>query len=187
MELGEIVVAERPSETQLYAEQMPRTQDLLGRSRNQIHQVVGYLTGEMKEYGEWMKSKQSDMSGAFWLGRARWEHLYCQQHFQCWGTRQGRTAAAWSELTANFWPFNLHHLILRKGISLHPVAITMAAGIIQHRQKTSFTLHQLCVISIPFLIAVPRITRQGWGFSFVCKCFGSATVSLSVCGLMRGT
>ena len=70
MELGEIVVAECPSERQLYTEQKPRAQDLLGRSGNRIHQVIEYLTGEMKEYGEWMKSKQRDVFGALWLGRA---------------------------------------------------------------------------------------------------------------------
>lgn len=72
MELGEIVVADRPGERQLYADQKPRAQDLLGRSGNRIHQVFGYLTGEMKEYGEWMKSKQRDMFGALWLGRSSW-------------------------------------------------------------------------------------------------------------------
>lgn len=87
MELGEVIVAERAGERQLYTEQKPRAQDLLGRSGNRIHQVFGYLTGEMKEYGEWMKSKQKDNPGAFWLGRASWEHLHCQQYFQCWGTR----------------------------------------------------------------------------------------------------
>lgn len=89
MELGEIVVAERPGERQLYAEQKPRAQDLLGRSRNCIHQVFEYLTGEMKEYGEWMKSEWKDVLGALWLERASWEHPYCQQYFQCWGTRRG--------------------------------------------------------------------------------------------------
>lgn len=67
MELGEIVVADHPSERQLYTEQKPRAYDLLGRSINRIHQVFGYLTGEMKEYGEWMKSKQRDMFGTLCL------------------------------------------------------------------------------------------------------------------------
>lgn len=87
MDLGEVVVAERPGERELYTEQQPRAQDLLGRSGNQIHRVFGYLTGEMKEYGEWMKSKQRDVFGALWLGRASWEHLFCQQNFKCWGRR----------------------------------------------------------------------------------------------------
>ncbi|NXF44348.1 UT2 protein, partial [Oceanites oceanicus] len=69
MELGEIVVAERPSERQLYAEQNPRAQDLLGRSRNRIHQVFGYLTGEMKEYGEWMKNKPLMVQLVDWILR----------------------------------------------------------------------------------------------------------------------
>lgn len=63
MDLGEIVVAEHPSERQLYAEQMSRAQDPLGRSGSRIHRVFGYLTGDMKEYGEWMKSKQRDRFG----------------------------------------------------------------------------------------------------------------------------
>ncbi|NXU27501.1 UT2 protein, partial [Thalassarche chlororhynchos] len=69
MELGEIVVAERPGERQLYAEQKPRAQDLLGRSRNRIHQVFGYLTGEMKEYGEWMKNKPLMVQLVDWILR----------------------------------------------------------------------------------------------------------------------
>ncbi|XP_009576079.1 PREDICTED: urea transporter 2 [Fulmarus glacialis] len=69
MELGEIVVAERPGERQLYAEQKPRAQDLLGRSRNRIHQVFGYLTGEMKEYGQWMKNKPLMVQLVDWILR----------------------------------------------------------------------------------------------------------------------
>ncbi|XP_052634507.1 urea transporter 2-like [Harpia harpyja] len=69
MELGEIVVAEHPGERQLYAEQKPRAQDLLGRSRNRIHQVFEYLTGEMKEYGEWMKNKPLMVQLVDWILR----------------------------------------------------------------------------------------------------------------------
>ncbi|KAM6227054.1 urea transporter 2 [Spheniscus humboldti] len=69
MELGEIAVVEHPSERQLYAEQKPRAQDLLGRSRNRIHQVFGYLTGEMKEYGEWMKNKPLMVQLVDWILR----------------------------------------------------------------------------------------------------------------------
>ncbi|NXJ70592.1 UT2 protein, partial [Rostratula benghalensis] len=69
MELGEIVVADRPSERQLYTEQNPRAQDLLGRSRNRIHQLFGYLTGEMKEYGEWMKNKPLMVQLVDWILR----------------------------------------------------------------------------------------------------------------------
>ncbi|XP_069631012.1 urea transporter 2 [Haliaeetus albicilla] len=69
MELGEIVVAERPGERQLYAEQKPRAQDLLGRSRNRIHQVFEYLTGEMKEYGAWMKNKPLMVQLVDWILR----------------------------------------------------------------------------------------------------------------------
>ncbi|KFW04925.1 Urea transporter 2, partial [Fulmarus glacialis] len=64
-----IVVAERPGERQLYAEQKPRAQDLLGRSRNRIHQVFGYLTGEMKEYGQWMKNKPLMVQLVDWILR----------------------------------------------------------------------------------------------------------------------
>ncbi|NXG93831.1 UT2 protein, partial [Stercorarius parasiticus] len=69
MELGEIVVADRPGERQLYAEQKPRAYDLLGRSVNRIHQVFGYLTGEMKEYGEWMKNKPLMVQLVDWILR----------------------------------------------------------------------------------------------------------------------
>ncbi|NXV23945.1 UT2 protein, partial [Cepphus grylle] len=69
MELGEIVVADRPGERQLYAEQKPRVYDLLGRSVNRIHQVCGYLTGEMKEYGEWMKNKPLIVQLVDWILR----------------------------------------------------------------------------------------------------------------------
>lgn len=89
MELGEIVVAEHPSERQLYSEQKPRAQDLLGRSRNRIHQVFEYLTGEMKEYGEWMKSEWKDVPGALWLERASWEHLYANSTFSAGARDEG--------------------------------------------------------------------------------------------------
>nr|XP_010298876.1 PREDICTED: urea transporter 2 [Balearica regulorum gibbericeps] len=69
MELGEIVVVEHPSERQLYVEQKPRAQDLLGRSRNRIHRVFEYLTGEMKEYGEWMKNKPLTVQLVDWILR----------------------------------------------------------------------------------------------------------------------
>ncbi|XP_054041505.1 urea transporter 2-like isoform X1 [Rissa tridactyla] len=69
MELGEIVVADHPSERQLYTEQKPRAYDLLGRSVNRIHQVFGYLTGEMKEYGEWMKNKPLMVQLVDWILR----------------------------------------------------------------------------------------------------------------------
>ncbi|NXC24180.1 UT2 protein, partial [Campylorhamphus procurvoides] len=69
MELGEIVVTKRPSEMQKYERQMPRVQNLLWRSRNWIHQVFGYLTGEMKEYGEWMKNKPLMVQLVDWILR----------------------------------------------------------------------------------------------------------------------
>jgi len=95
MDLGEIVVSESPAERNLYAEKQPRSQDVLGRSGKQIHQVFKYLTGEMKEYGEWMKSKHGDMLGL--SGMARWEHLHHQQEIKCWATRQGTTSPSETE------------------------------------------------------------------------------------------
>ncbi|NXU47674.1 UT2 protein, partial [Turnix velox] len=69
MDLGEIVVADCPRGRQLYTEQDPRAQDLLGRSRNRIQQVFGYLSGEMKEYGEWMKNKPFMVQLVDWILR----------------------------------------------------------------------------------------------------------------------
>ncbi|XP_027741593.1 urea transporter 2-like [Empidonax traillii] len=69
MELGEIVVTEHSSERQMYKRQVPRAQDLLWRSGNWIHQGFGYLTGEMKEYGEWMKNKPLMVQLVDWILR----------------------------------------------------------------------------------------------------------------------
>ncbi|POI29131.1 hypothetical protein CIB84_007119, partial [Bambusicola thoracicus] len=69
MDLGEIVVSESPAERNLYAETQPRSQDALGRSGKQIHQVFKYLTGEMKEYGEWMKNKPLMVQLVDWILR----------------------------------------------------------------------------------------------------------------------
>eukprot|EP00075_Anas_platyrhynchos_P013149 XP_027302402.1 urea transporter 2-like [Anas platyrhynchos] len=69
MELGEIVVTGSPGERNLYAEQKPRTQDLLGKNGKQIHRVFKYLTGEMKEYGEWMKNKPLMVQLVDWILR----------------------------------------------------------------------------------------------------------------------
>ncbi|NWS73833.1 UT2 protein, partial [Crotophaga sulcirostris] len=69
MDLGEIVVAECPAERQMYTEQKPTAQDLLGNSRNRIHQVFKYLTGEMEEYGEWMKNKPLMVQLVDWILR----------------------------------------------------------------------------------------------------------------------
>lgn len=66
MDLGEIVVTEHHSERELYEKEMPRAQDLLWRGGNWIHHGFGYLTGEMKEYGEWMKSKQKVWRSLAW-------------------------------------------------------------------------------------------------------------------------
>ncbi|NXK73768.1 UT2 protein, partial [Amazona guildingii] len=69
MELGEIVVAEHPGEKQLYTGQKSNAKDLLGRSGNWLYQVFGYLTGEMKEYGEWMKNKPLMVQLVDWILR----------------------------------------------------------------------------------------------------------------------
>ncbi|NXU18142.1 UT2 protein, partial [Pardalotus punctatus] len=69
MDLGEIVVTERPSERELYEKQMPRAQDLLWRGGSWIHHGFGYLTGEMKEYGEWMKNKPLMVQLVDWILR----------------------------------------------------------------------------------------------------------------------
>ncbi|XP_035166443.1 urea transporter 2-like isoform X3 [Oxyura jamaicensis] len=69
MELGEIVVVGSPGERNLYTEQKPRTQDLLGKNGKQIHRVFKYLTGEMKEYGEWMKNKPLMVQLVDWILR----------------------------------------------------------------------------------------------------------------------
>ncbi|XP_065511611.1 urea transporter 2-like [Caloenas nicobarica] len=69
MDLGEVIVAEHPGERELHTEQQPRAQDLLGRSGNQIHRLFGYLAGEMKEYGEWMKNKPLMFQLVDWILR----------------------------------------------------------------------------------------------------------------------
>ncbi|XP_048786985.1 urea transporter 2-like [Lagopus muta] len=69
MDLGEIVVAESPAERNLCAEKQPRSQDVLGRSGKQMPQVIKYLTGEMKEYGEWMKNKPLMFQLVDWILR----------------------------------------------------------------------------------------------------------------------
>ncbi|NXF11054.1 UT2 protein, partial [Smithornis capensis] len=69
MELGEIIVTEHPSERQMYERQVPRAPNLLWRSGNWIHQRFGYLTGEMKEYGEWIKNKPLMVQLVDWILR----------------------------------------------------------------------------------------------------------------------
>ncbi|NXQ46223.1 UT2 protein, partial [Catharus fuscescens] len=69
MELGEIVVTEHPSEREMYKKKMPRAQNLLWRSGNWIHHGFGYLTGEMEEYGEWMKNKPLMFQLVDWILR----------------------------------------------------------------------------------------------------------------------
>ncbi|NXN98087.1 UT2 protein, partial [Rhinopomastus cyanomelas] len=69
MDLGEIVVTEHLDDKQLYKKPKSRVKDLLGRSGNRIHQVFGYLTGEMKEYGEWMKNKPLMLQLVDWILR----------------------------------------------------------------------------------------------------------------------
>ncbi|XP_072215642.1 urea transporter 2-like [Excalfactoria chinensis] len=81
MDLGEIVVAERPAERNLYAEKQPRSQDMLGRSGKQIHQVFKYLTGEMKEYGEWMKNKPLMVQLVDWILRGTSQVMFVNNPF----------------------------------------------------------------------------------------------------------
>ncbi|NWV93090.1 UT2 protein, partial [Machaerirhynchus nigripectus] len=69
MDLGEIVVTEHPSEREMYKKEMPRAQNLLWRGGNWIHHGFGYLTGEMKEYGEWMKNKPLVVQLVDWILR----------------------------------------------------------------------------------------------------------------------
>ncbi|KFQ70743.1 Urea transporter 2, partial [Phaethon lepturus] len=76
-----IVVAERPGERQLYTEKKPRAQDLLRRSRNRIHQVFGYLSGEMKEYGEWMKNKPLMVQLVDWILRGTSQVMFVNNPF----------------------------------------------------------------------------------------------------------
>ncbi|NXP69536.1 UT2 protein, partial [Ramphastos sulfuratus] len=81
MELGEIVVTERAGERQLYAEQKSRAQNLLRRSTNRLHQVFGYLTGEMKEYGEWMKNKPLMVQLVDWILRGTAQVMFVNNPF----------------------------------------------------------------------------------------------------------
>ncbi|XP_054253221.1 urea transporter 2-like [Indicator indicator] len=81
MELGEIVVTEHPGERQLYPEQKSRAQSLLRRSTNWIHQVFWYLTGEMKEYGEWMKNKPLMVQLVDWILRGTSQVMFVNNPF----------------------------------------------------------------------------------------------------------
>ncbi|KFV76446.1 Urea transporter 2, partial [Struthio camelus australis] len=64
-----IVVAECPSERKPHAEKEPRARDLLWKSGKQIYQLFGYLTGEMKECGDWMKDKPLMVQLVDWVLR----------------------------------------------------------------------------------------------------------------------
>ncbi|KAM9367407.1 urea transporter 2-like [Phaethornis superciliosus] len=81
MELGEIIVVEHPGERQLHTKKKPRAQDLPWRSRNWIHQVFGYLTGEMKEYGEWMKNKPLMVQLVDWILRGTSQVMFVNNPF----------------------------------------------------------------------------------------------------------
>ncbi|XP_025946436.1 urea transporter 2-like [Apteryx rowi] len=112
MELGEIVVAECPSERKLYAEKKPRAQDLLQRSGKQIHQLFGYLTGEMKECGDWMKDKPLMVQLVDWILRGTSQVMFVNNPLSGiiilvglfiqnpWWTITGCTGTAVSTLTA---------------------------------------------------------------------------------------
>ncbi|NXG62896.1 UT2 protein, partial [Hemiprocne comata] len=112
MELGEIVVAEHPGERQLYTDQKSRAQDLLWKSGNQIHHVFGYLTGEMKEYGEWMKNKPLMVQLVDWILRGTSQVMFVNNPLSGliilvgifiqspWWTLTGCTGTTVSTLTA---------------------------------------------------------------------------------------
>ncbi|NXA48455.1 UT2 protein, partial [Nothocercus julius] len=112
MELGEIVVAERPSEKKLYTEKEPRAQDLLQKSRKQISQLFGYVTGEMKECGHWMKDKPLMVQLMDWMLRGTSQVMFVNNPLSGllilvglfiqnpWWTLTGCTGLAVSTLTA---------------------------------------------------------------------------------------
>ncbi|NXM03907.1 UT2 protein, partial [Tyrannus savana] len=112
MELGEIVVTEHSSERQMYKRRVPRAQDLLWRSGNWIHQGFGYLTGEMKEYGEWMKNKPLMVQLVDWILRGTSQVMFVNNPFSGliilaglfiqspWWMLTGCTGTAVSTLTA---------------------------------------------------------------------------------------
>ncbi|KAM8985500.1 urea transporter 2-like isoform 2-T7 [Ara ararauna] len=112
MELGEIVVAEHPDEKQLYTEQKSNAKDLLGRSGNRLYQVFGYLTGEMKEYGEWMKNKPLMVQLVDWILRGTSQVMFVNNPLsgliilvglfiqRPWWTLTGCTGTTVSTLTA---------------------------------------------------------------------------------------
>ncbi|KAM4753651.1 urea transporter 2-like [Cyanocitta cristata] len=81
MDLGEIVVTEHHSERELYEKEMPRAQDLLWRGGNWIHHGFGYLTGEMKEYGEWMKNKPLMVQLVDWILRGTSQVMFVNNPF----------------------------------------------------------------------------------------------------------
>ncbi|NXD10530.1 UT2 protein, partial [Nothocercus nigrocapillus] len=112
MELGEIVVAERPSEKKPYTEKEPRAQDLLQKSRKKISQFFGYLTGEMKECGHWMKDKPLLVQLMDWMLRGTSQVMFVNNPLSGllilvglviqnpWWTLTGCTGMAVSTLTA---------------------------------------------------------------------------------------
>ncbi|XP_048148792.1 urea transporter 2-like [Corvus hawaiiensis] len=81
MDLGEIVVTEHHSERELYEKEMPRAQDLPWRGGNWIHHGFGYLTGEMKEYGEWMKNKPLMVQLVDWILRGTSQVMFVNNPF----------------------------------------------------------------------------------------------------------
>ncbi|NWY16324.1 UT2 protein, partial [Aphelocoma coerulescens] len=81
MDLGEIVVTEHHNERELYEKEMPRAQDLLWRGGNWIHHGFGYLTGEMKEYGEWMKNKPLMVQLVDWILRGTSQVMFVNNPF----------------------------------------------------------------------------------------------------------
>ncbi|KFO64642.1 Urea transporter 2, partial [Corvus brachyrhynchos] len=76
-----IVVTEHHSERELYEKEVPRAQDLPWRGGNWIHHGFGYLTGEMKEYGEWMKNKPLMVQLVDWILRGTSQVMFVNNPF----------------------------------------------------------------------------------------------------------
>ncbi|XP_010218877.1 PREDICTED: urea transporter 2-like [Tinamus guttatus] len=178
MELGEIVVAERPSEKKLYTEKEPGAQDLLQKSGKQISRLFGYLTDKplMVQLMDWMLRGTSQvmfvnnpLSGLLIL-----VGLFIQNP---WWTLTGCTGMAVSTLTAltlsqdrsaiaaGLYGYNgllvglLMAIYSDKGDYywwlLPPVVvISMACPVLSSALASVFSKWDLPVFTLPFNIAV---------------------------------
>ncbi|NXO66300.1 UT2 protein, partial [Phainopepla nitens] len=156
MELGEIVVTQHPNERELYKEKVPRAQDLLWRSGNWIHHSFGYLTGEMKEYGEWMKNKPLMVQLVDWILRGTSQVMFVNNPLSGliilvglfiqspWWMLTGCTGTTVSTLTALALSQDSYNCISSPVLS--PV-LSSALGSI-------FSKWDLPVFTLPFNIAV---------------------------------